>query len=61
MFNEPDSGNGNLLLAQDAVLSQPGTLQSLSFYVTAAGRLRLGLYDATGPGGGPGARHRTAA
>jgi hypothetical protein len=57
VFNEPDSGNGNLLLAQDAVLSQPGMLQSLSFYVTAAaGRLRLGLYDATGPGGDPGAK-----
>jgi glucose/arabinose dehydrogenase/PKD repeat protein len=57
IFNEPDSGNGNLLLAQDAILSQPGTLQSLSFYVTAAaGGLRLGLYDATGPGGGPGAK-----
>jgi len=57
VFNESDSGNGNLLLAQDAVLSQPGTLQSLSFYVTAAaGRLRLGLYDATGPGGGPGSK-----
>jgi glucose/arabinose dehydrogenase/PKD repeat protein len=57
LFDEPDSGNGNLLLVQDAVLSQPGTLQSLSFYVTAAvGQLRLGLYDSTGPGGGPGAK-----
>jgi len=57
VFEEPDNGNGNLLLAQDAILSQPGTLQSLSFYVTvASGGLRLGLYDATGPGGGPGAK-----
>jgi glucose/arabinose dehydrogenase/PKD repeat protein len=57
VFNEVDSGNRNLLLAQDAILSQPGTLQSLSFYVTAAaGSLRLGLYDSTGPGGGPGAK-----
>jgi hypothetical protein len=36
-------------------LSQPGSLQSLSFHVvTAAGKLRLGLYDSTGPNGGPG-------
>jgi hypothetical protein len=43
-------------LVQDAVLSQPATIQSLSFYVlSAAGNLRLGIYDATGPGGGPGA------
>src|SRR5262245_11640274 len=52
-----DDGNGNLLVAQQAVLSQPATLQSLSFYVTsAAGSLILGVYDATGPGGGPGHR-----
>ncbi|OFW58145.1 MAG: hypothetical protein A2133_01685 [Actinobacteria bacterium RBG_16_64_13] len=40
---------------QDATLSQSATIQSLSFYVrTASGQLRLGVYDATGPGGGPG-------
>jgi hypothetical protein len=51
-----DSGNANLLLAQQATLSQTATLESLSFYVTtAAGKLRMGVYDATGPGGGPGA------
>jgi hypothetical protein len=51
-----DSGNANLLLAQEATLSQTATLESLSFYVTqAAGKLRMGLYDSTGPGGGPGA------
>ena len=51
-----DSNNGNLLLAQNASLSQTATIQSLSFYVTTAGgNLRLGIYDATGPGGGPGA------
>jgi hypothetical protein len=50
-----DSGNGNLLVAQSAVLSQAKTIQSLSFYVTTTGgKLRLGIYDATGPGGGPG-------
>jgi len=51
----PDDDNGNLLLAQSAVLSQSATIQSLSFYVTTArGRLRLGIYDATGPNGNPG-------
>ncbi len=52
-----DNGNANLLVAQQATLSQPATIQSLSFYVTsAAGNLRLGIYDATGPNGGPGAK-----
>lgn len=52
-----DSGNGNLLLAQQALLSQAGTIQSLSFYVTSpAGQLRLGVYDASGPSGGPGVK-----
>ena len=52
-----DSGNANLLLAQQASLSQTATIQSMSFYVTAAaGKLRLGIYNATGPGGGPGTK-----
>jgi hypothetical protein len=51
-----DSDNGNLLVAQVATLSQTATLQSLSFYVTAAsGNLIMGIYDASGPNGGPGA------
>jgi Pectate lyase superfamily protein len=50
-----DSGNGDLLVAQEASLSQPATIQSLSFYVTAAaGQLVLGIYNANGPSGGPG-------
>jgi hypothetical protein len=57
ILSSDDSGNANLLLAQAASLSQPGTIQSLSFYVaTAAGNLRLGVYDSTGPSGGPGAK-----
>jgi hypothetical protein len=57
-----DGGNGNLLVAQQAPLAQAGTLQSLSFYVTtASGKLRLGVYDATGPGGGPGAKRAETA
>ena len=52
-----DSNNGNKLVSQRATLSQTATIQSLSFYVvTASGNLRLGIYDATGPGGGPGAK-----
>ena len=50
-----DSGNGNLLVVQDVALSQVATIQSMSFYVRhAAGNLRLGIYDNTGPGNGPG-------
>jgi hypothetical protein len=57
VLSADDSGNANLLLAQAATLGQSATLESLSFYVTAAsGKLRLGVYDATGPGGGPGAK-----
>src|SRR5262245_4182883 len=52
-----DTNNGNYLLAQQATLGQTATIQSLSFYVTTAGgNLRLGIYDATGPGGGPGVK-----
>src|SRR5262245_35297556 len=52
-----DFDNGNLLLAQQASLEEAGAVQSLSFYVTnAAGTLRLGIYDATGPSEGPGAK-----
>jgi hypothetical protein len=51
-----DGGNGNLLAAQNATLSQPATINSLSFYVTQmSGNLILGIYDASGPNGGPGA------
>ncbi|HEY9228752.1 MAG TPA: hypothetical protein VIP11_19020, partial [Gemmatimonadaceae bacterium] len=52
-----DSENGNLLLAQPTSLTRTLTIRSLSFYVaTPAGKLRLGIYDATGPAGGPGAK-----
>ena len=55
-----DGGNGNLLLAQQATLGQTATIQSLSFYVrTTGGNLRLGIYDATGSGGSPGALKAT--
>ena len=56
------SGAANLLLAQQATLSHISTVSSLSFYVdTAAGNLVLGIYDAGGPGGGPGALQGTTA
>jgi hypothetical protein len=55
VFGSVDSGNGNLLLVQDATLSESAYIESLSFYVIrAAGQLRLGVYDATGAGGNPG-------
>jgi hypothetical protein len=51
-----DSGNGDLLVSQQASLGEAATMQSMSFnVVTAAGSLVLGIYDATGVGGGPGA------
>jgi hypothetical protein len=51
-----DSQNANLLLAQSAALAQAETVQSLSFYIAGAGgNLIMGIYDATGPKGGPGA------
>ncbi len=44
-----DSGNADILAAQRTTLSQEGTIQSLSFYVTTpVGKLRLGLYDDAG-------------
>jgi len=50
-----DSRLGNYLIAQEATLSQSATIQSMSFYVTAAsGELVLGVYSANGPSGGPG-------
>ncbi len=55
-----DTGNGSLLVAQQATLSQSATVQSISFYVVkASGNLELGIYDATGPAGGPGALKAT--
>ena len=56
VWSATNSDNGNLLLAQSASLPQAATIQSLSFYVSAAsGNLILAIYDATGPSGGPGA------
>src|SRR5262249_45039091 len=55
VYPATDSDNANLLLVQDATLSRAGVLRTMSFYVVnPAGSLQLGLYDATGSGGGPG-------
>jgi hypothetical protein len=55
VLSSDDSNNGNWLIAQQTTLSQGATIQSLSFYASqAAGKLRLGIYDASGPNGGPG-------
>lgn len=46
ILSADDNGNGNLLSAQPITLSQPLTIQSLSFYVTGTGgQLRLGIYN----------------
>jgi hypothetical protein len=56
VLTSTDSNNANYLCVQSATLSKTATLQSVTVYVAAAsGTLRLGVYDATGPGGGPGA------
>jgi hypothetical protein len=52
-----DGGNGDLLVSQQATLTQTAILQTMSFYVTTAvGTMRMAVYDATGPGGGPGTK-----
>jgi hypothetical protein len=57
-----DSGNAGQILGQQASLASSATIQSLAFYVsTAAGQLRLGVYDSTGTGGGPGTKVAEAA
>jgi hypothetical protein len=51
-----DSQKGNRLSAQIAYLPQAAIIQSLTIYVfVPSGNLILGIYDAGGPGGGPGA------
>ena len=56
VLSTTDSQNANVLSVQMIQLKTVQTLQSLSFYVTATGgNLILGVYDATGPKGGPGA------
>jgi hypothetical protein len=57
ILSTDDYQDGNFLQAQQTTLGQSATIQTLSLYVTAAaGKLRLGIYDATGPKGGPGAK-----
>jgi len=57
ILTDDESYDANTLIAQAASLGQAATIQSLSCYVTTtAGKLRMGVYDATGPGGGPGAK-----
>jgi hypothetical protein len=52
---DDDTGFGNRVNAQEATLVVDAMLESLSLYVRSpAGSLRLGIYDNTGPSGGPG-------
>ena len=56
VLSTADSQNANVLSVQMIQLKAVQTIQSMSFYVTATGgNLILGVYDATGPKGGPGA------
>jgi hypothetical protein len=56
ILSSVDSGNGDLVLGQKTTLDRAATITKFSFYVgTPDGLLRIGIYDATGPGGGPGA------
>src|SRR5262249_7069780 len=49
-------GAQDMVLANDANLAMAGQLVSVSLYVkTASGNVILGVYDASGPDGGPGA------
>jgi hypothetical protein len=62
VLHAADNGNGDLLVTQQTSLSQSATVQSLSFNVTQAdGSLVLGIYNATGQGGGPGTLLATTA
>lgn len=55
ILSTSDNGNANMMLAQNAYLPGAGTLQTMSFYVaTVGGQMRLGIYKADGPNGGPG-------
>ena len=50
-----DSENANVVVTQQADLSQAAAINSISLYVSVAqGNLRLGIYDASGPAGKPG-------
>lgn len=51
-----NDSNFNGIVSQLAVLSEDATIQTISLHViTAAGNIRLAIYDATGTSGGPGA------
>lgn len=50
VFELDDEGNASLLISQAATIDRAARLRELSFYVSApAGRLRLGIYDSSGP------------
>jgi O-glycosyl hydrolase len=50
-----DGDNAGFVTVQKATLSESGTIESLSLYTpVAAGSVILGIYNASGTGGGPG-------
>ncbi len=51
----PDSGDAGAVWAQSATLIQGATLARISFFVrVAGGNATFGVYDSSGPNGGPG-------
>ncbi|MGH7944370.1 MAG: hypothetical protein ACREF9_05115, partial [Opitutaceae bacterium] len=57
LLPNPDSNNANLVVVTKYNLASAATIKKLALYVNggATGNLRLGIYDATGTGGEPGA------
>jgi N-acetylneuraminic acid mutarotase len=54
-FAGDDSFHADTLIAEAVQLDEPAKILSLQLYVAAAaGKIRMGIYDASGPEGGPG-------
>lgn len=57
-----DNSDKGSIWTQAGALTVAATIGSMTVYVhTAAGSMTMGIYDATGPGGGPGALKATTA
>jgi hypothetical protein len=57
VLTNTDDQTSNLLFAQQEKLAKAGSIKSISVYIASpSGKLRLGVYDSTGPNGGPGAK-----
>ncbi len=62
VLGQPDGNNAGWLLSQNATLTKAAAILSMSVYCsTPGGQVRLGIYDATGPSGGPGVKRAETA